>query len=449
MVCVLGAGYVGLVTGTCLADSGADVAFLDVDASRVRTLQQGSLPIFEPGLLEFFQRNLRAGRLTATTSPEQALSEARWAFVAVGTPPREDGSTDLSHVESAVRTVGEHAPEGLVLAVKSTVPVGTADRAREILSELGREDIPVVSNPEFLREGQAVQDFTRPDRIVVGCRERDAGEGIIALHKPYLGSNTLVFLMDNRSAEMTKYTANAFLATRISFINEIANLCEHLGADVEHVRLAAGADRRIGAHFFHPGVGYGGSCFPKDVRSVISMGSSHGYETRLITAVHEVNEAQKRRLTGKIRAHLGPCLRDKRIGVWGLAFKRDTDDTRESPAVVLVSDLLAEGCTVQIFDPAAMGAVHDYWEEGVIGCAGMYDALVGVDALAVVTDWQEFRLPNWAKARKLMKGNTVFDGRNLYEPAVLRRAGLVHIAMGRPEAAQPPEAAAGPEGAAH
>jgi len=431
VITVLGAGYVGLVTGSCFADSGADVTFLDIDEDRVRKLRQGELPIFEPGLLELFTRNTRAGRISATTSPQEALAEARWVFITVGTPPREDGSTDLSYVEEAVRTVGQNASNSVVIAIKSTVPVGTADRAREILSELGREDIAVVSNPEFLREGQAVRDFTHPDRVVVGCRETEAGESVVTLHKPYLGSNTHVFLMSNRSAEMTKYTANAFLATRISFINEIANLCEHLGADVEEVRLAAGADRRIGSHFFHPGVGYGGSCFPKDVRSIISMGSMHGYPTRLLLSVHEVNENQKQRLAEKIQQRFGPDLSNLRVGVWGLAFKRDTDDTRESPAVVLVDALLKAGAAVQIFDPAAMAAVDECWEGGVVGCARMYDAVVGVDALAVMTDWQEFRLPNWAKVRKLMKGNVVFDGRNLYEPAVLEREGLVHVGIGR------------------
>ncbi len=431
MICVVGAGYVGLVTGTCFADSGADVTFLDVDAERVTRLRRGILPIYEPGLAELFERNLRDGRVSASTQPEEALAEARWAFIAVGTPPQPDGSTDLEAVERAVRAVGEHGPRGLVLAIKSTVPVGTADRAREILEEMGRSDVAVVSNPEFLREGQALRDFAQPDRVVIGCRERDAGESVASLHRPYLGPTTQVFLMDNRSAEMTKYTANAFLATRISFINEIANLCERLGADVEQVRLAAGADRRIGAHFFYPGVGYGGSCFPKDVRAIMSMGQRHGYETRLVAAVHEVNERQKRRLADKIRECLGSDLAGRRVGVWGLSFKRDTDDTRESPALTLIDDLVAAGATVQAFDPASISVVRERWDERVLACAGPYDACVEVDALAVVTDWQEFRLPNWAKVRKLMRGVHVFDGRNLYAPVDIAREGLVYVGIGR------------------
>jgi len=432
MICVVGAGYVGLVTGTCFADSGAEVTFLDVDEQRVKLLQRGTLPIYEPGLAELYQKNLQDGRVRATTSAVEALEDARWAFIAVGTPPRHDGSSDLSFVEQAVRTVAEHAPRGLVLAIKSTVPVGTADWARDLLEEAGRNDVAVVSNPEFLREGQAVRDFANPDRVVIGCREKEAGESVAALHRPYLGSNTMVFIMDNRSAEMTKYTANAFLATRISFINEIANLCECLGADVEAVRLAAGADKRIGSHFFYPGVGYGGSCFPKDVQALMSLGATHGYDPKLISAVHAVNEGQKRKLIAKIRERFGDDLASLRVGVWGLSFKRDTDDTRESPSVTLITDLLAAGSVVQVYDPASVSQVRDLWEGSAIGCASMYDAVAGVDALAVMTDWQVFRLPNWQKVKRLMRGDAVFDGRNLYRPEDLAREGLAHIAIGRP-----------------
>jgi len=446
MICVVGAGYVGLVTGTCFADSGAEVTFLDVDEKRVKLLQRGDLPIYEPGLGELFQKNLHEGRVAATTSPAAALGESRWAFIAVGTPSRPDGSSDLSYVEQAVKTVAAHAARGLVLAIKSTVPVGTADWVRDILEGSGRGDIAVVSNPEFLREGQAVQDFASPDRVVIGCREQEAGESVAALHRPYVGSNTRVFMMDNRSAEMTKYTANAFLATRVSFINEIANLCECLGADVEAVRVAAGADKRIGSHFFYPGVGYGGSCFPKDIQALMSLGATHGYDPKLISAVHAVNEGQKRKLIGKIRERFGQDLTGLRIGVWGLSFKRDTDDTRESPSVTLITDLLASGCVVQVYDPASVSQVRDLWEGSVVGCASMYDAVAGVDALAVMTDWQVFRLPNWQKVMRLMKGALVFDGRNLYRSEDLAREGLAHIGIGRPPG-RPDDAAAGRDGA--
>lgn len=431
MICVTGAGYVGLVTGTCFSDSGAEVVFLDVDEERVSSLNRGMLPIYEPGLSEIYGKNMAAGRLLATADPVAALAEAQYVFICVGTPPLPDGSADLSYVEDAARTVARHAPEDLILVTKSTVPVGTADWVRGILAEEGRESIRVVSNPEFLREGQAVQDFQSPDRVVIGCREPEAGEAVASLHRPFLSSNVPVFMMDNRSAEMTKYTANAYLATRISFINEIANICEKVGADVEQVRLAAGADRRIGSHFFYPGVGYGGSCFPKDVQALVRLGISCEYEPELIAAVHHVNERQKRRLFRKISDHFGGNLAGKRVGVWGLSFKRDTDDVRESPALTLVSQLLEAGAAAQIYDPASVSRVRELWDAGAIGCASLYDAVSGVDALAVMTDWQEFRLPNWGKVRKLMSGDTVFDGRNLYRPEDLARAGLRHVAIGR------------------
>ncbi len=438
MISVIGAGYVGLVTGTCFADSGAEVTFLDVDEKRVQSLSRGVIPIHEPGLEEVFAKNLAEGRIRATTSAQEAFAEAAYAFVTVGTPPREDGSSDLSQVEAAVRAVASHAPRGLVLTIKSTVPVGTADWVRGILEEMARTDVSVVSNPEFLREGQALKDFVDPDRVVIGCREREAGESVAALHRPYLGSNTPVFLMDNRSAEMTKYTANAFLATRISFINEIANLCERLGADVERVRLAAGADKRIGSHFFYPGVGYGGSCFPKDVQALRSLGDQHGYATKLISAVHEVNEGQKHLMFSKIRSHFDGDLAGKRIGVWGLSFKRDTDDIRESPTLTLINDLVAAGCIVQVYDPASVDRVRECWDEGVIGCASQYDAATTVDALVVMTDWQVFSLPNWKKLQRLMAGNVVFDGRNLYRPDDVTREGFTHVSIGRADASPVP-----------
>ena len=431
MICVSGAGYVGLVTGTCFSDAGADVVFLDVDEKRVAGLNRGVLPIYEPGLSEVYEKNMSAGRLSATADAEAALREARYAFICVGTPPLPDGSSNLAYVEDAARAVARHGPESLILVTKSTVPVGTADWVRELLAEEGRQDVRVVSNPEFLREGQAVQDFQNPDRVVIGCREPEAGEAVASLHRPFLASNAPVFLMDNRSAEMTKYTANAYLATRISFINEIANLCEEVGADVERVRLAAGADKRIGSHFFYPGVGYGGSCFPKDVQALEHLGVSYEYEAELISAVHHVNERQKRRLFRRISDRFSGDLMGKRVGVWGLSFKKDTDDVRESPSLVLINQLLKAGATVQIYDPASVSQVRDLWDAGAVGCASLYDAVSGVDALAVMTDWQEFRLPNWSKVRRLMNGDTVFDGRNLYRSEDLAQEGLKHVAIGR------------------
>lgn len=432
MVSVLGAGYVGVTAASCFADAGLEVSLLDIDEDRVRSLERGCMPIHEPGLREIYERNLQEGRLRPTACAEEALAKARWAFVTVGTPPLPDGASDLRQVEAAARTVACHAPTGSVLAIKSTVPVGTADRMRKLLEDTGRGDIAVVSNPEFLREGQAVVDFTHPDRLVVGCREREAGEAIVTLHQPYLTSDTPVFLMDNRSAEMSKYAANAFLAARISLINEIANLCEPLGADVDEVRKAIGTDRRIGSHFLYPGVGYGGSCLPKDVRSLIALGDSIGYEAQLLKGVHAVNERQKRRLAQRISEYFKGDMAGRTIALWGLSFKRDTDDIRESPSLCLIEDLLAAGCRIQVFDPAATHRVKERWDVSVIGCPTLYDAVANADALAVITDWQEFRMPDWGRVRRLMRTPVVFDGRNLYRPEQLVQAGFTYVGIGRP-----------------
>jgi UDPglucose 6-dehydrogenase len=437
-ITIVGTGYVGLVSGACLAEVGNDVLCLDVDAAKIRTLEAGGIPIYEPGLLEVVRRNRAAGRLNFTTDLEQAVRFGTVQCIAVGTPPGEDGSADLKYILEAARNIGRRMTEYRVVVNKSTVPVGTADKVREAISaELARRgaEIPfaVVSNPEFLKEGAAVEDFMRPDRVVVGADDPKAIQIMRALYMPFQRNHERFLLMDVRSAELTKYAANAMLATRISFMNELANLAERLGADIEEVRKGMGSDPRIGYHFLYAGAGYGGSCFPKDVRALIHTAAEAGGTLPVLEAVAQVNTDQKRVLARKILARFGGKLSGRRIAVWGLAFKPNTDDMREAPSRVLIEELLANGATVSAYDPIAMPAAQSAFS-GLAGI-GYADsplaALEGADALAVVTEWQEFRSPDFQAIRARLKTPAIFDGRNLYDPAELTRFGLEYYPIGR------------------
>ena len=437
-ITIVGTGYVGLVSGACFAEVGNEVLCLDVDAAKIRTLEAGGIPIYEPGLLEVVKRNRAAGRLRFTTDLEQAVRFGTVQCIAVGTPPGEDGSADLQHVLEAARNIGRRMTEYRVVVDKSTVPVGTADKVRSAISaELARRgaEIPfaVVSNPEFLKEGAAVEDFMRPDRVVVGADDPKAIQVMRALYAPFQRNHERLLLMDVRSAELTKYAANAMLATRISFMNELANLAERLGADVEEVRKGMGSDPRIGYHFLYAGAGYGGSCFPKDVQALIRTAEQAGGTLPVLQAVEQVNTGQKRVLARKILARFDGKLSGRRIAVWGLAFKPNTDDMREAPSRVLIEELLANGATVSAYDPIAMPAARRAFS-GLAGI-GYADsplaALEGADALAVVTEWQEFRSPDFQAIRARLKTPAIFDGRNLYDPAELERFGLEYYPIGR------------------
>jgi UDPglucose 6-dehydrogenase len=437
-VTIVGTGYVGLVTGACFAEVGNEVLCLDLDAAKIHTLEQGGIPIYEPGLLEVVKRNRAAGRLHFTTDVERAVGFGIVQCIAVGTPPGEDGSADLKHVLAAARGIGRHMNEYRMVVNKSTVPVGTADKVRKaIAGELGKRGVElpfaVVSNPEFLKEGAAVEDFMRPVRVVIGTDDARATQIMRALYAPFQRNHERLFVMDVRSAELTKYAANAMLATRISFMNELANLAERLGADVEQVRKGIGSDPRIGYQFLYAGIGYGGSCFPKDVKALIRTAEEAGGALPVLEAVEQVNTEQKRVLARKILARFDGKLSGRRIAVWGLAFKPNTDDMREAPSQVLIEELLANGATVSAYDPVAMPAARSAFAglEGIGYSDSPLAALEGADALAVVTEWQEFRSPDFQAIRARLKTPAIFDGRNLYDPAELERFGLEYYPIGR------------------
>jgi UDPglucose 6-dehydrogenase len=438
-VTVVGTGYVGLVSGTCLAEVGNDVLCLDVDPEKIRILNEGGIPIFEPGLLDMVKRNVAAGRLRFTTDVEQAVAHGTIQFIAVGTPPDEDGSADLQYVLAAARNIGRHMGDYKVVVDKSTVPVGTGDKVRAaIADELKARgaDIAysVVSNPEFLKEGAAVEDFMRPDRIVVGAEDERAIELMRALYAPFQRNHERLIVMDVRSAELTKYAANAMLATRISFMNELANLAEKLGADIEQVRQGIGSDPRIGYHFLYPGCGYGGSCFPKDVQALQRTARlDAGMEMKVLNAVEDANDAQKHVLTAKTVKRFGNDLSGRKFAVWGLAFKPNTDDMREAPSRYLLADLFAAGATVVAYDPVAMHeARRVFGDEPRLSYAeNPMAALDGADALLIVTEWKEFRSPDFEAIKAKLKQPVIFDGRNLYEPKQVRQFGIDYQAIGR------------------
>jgi UDPglucose 6-dehydrogenase len=436
-VTVIGTGYVGLVTGACLADAGNTVFCLDVDENKIARLNQGEIPIFEPGLEPVVKRNREAGRLRFSTDVAASVAHGELQLIAVGTPPGEDGSADLQHVLDAARAIGRHMQGYKVVVTKSTVPVGTADKVKQaIIQELKKRgtgsDFTVVANPEFLKEGAAVEDFMRPDRIIIGSDDTRAVALLRQLYAPFQRNRERIIVMGVRSAELTKYAANSMLASRISFMNEVANLAEAIGADIEEVRRGIGSDPRIGYQFLYAGAGFGGSCFPKDVKALQRSADEAGHPLKLLAAVEAVNEAQKHVLAGKIRRHFG-SLAGKRIALWGLAFKANTDDLREAPSLSLIDDLTREGASVQAYDPAAGHEARKLFARNanVTIVDSAIDALEDADALAIVTEWQEFRSPDFAAIRQKLKTPAIFDGRNLYDPAAVRAQGLEYFPIGR------------------
>ena len=434
-IAIVGTGYVGLVSGACFAEMGIDVTCVDIDQAKIERLRAGDIPIYEPGLDELVLRNSQEGRLHFTTRLADCLDGVEAVFSAVGTPPDEDGSADLRYVLEVAREVGRHMQHYLVVVTKSTVPVGTARKVeaaiREELTKRG-VDIPfdVASNPEFLKEGSAIKDFMSPDRVVVGVESEKARELMTRLYAPFMLNNFRVIFTDVPSAEMIKYAANSMLATRISFMNDIANLCELVGADVNQVRKGIGSDTRIGSKFLYPGCGYGGSCFPKDVKALVQTAEQNGYDMRVLKAVEEVNERQKSVLFEKLRRHYG-VLQGKTIALWGLAFKAETDDMREATSLVTIGHLLEASCTVRVFDPAAMDEARRRLGDAVIYASDIYDAAKGADALLLLTEWKQFRLPSWARVHDLMRNPIVFDGRNIYNPAEMRKNGFEYYSIGR------------------
>ena len=435
-IAIVGTGYVGLVSGTCFAEMGTEVYCVDVDAQKIANLNQGVLPIYEPGLEEMVQRNRKAGRLHFLTDLAACLNKVEVVFSAVGTPPDEDGSADLKYVLEVAHTVGKYMEKYLTIVTKSTVPVGTAHKVRlAIQEELDKRHsnltFDVASNPEFLKEGAAVKDFLSPNRIVVGVESTRAKDLMTRLYRPFLLNNFRVIFMDVPSAEMTKYAANAMLATRISFMNDIANLCEIVGADVNMVRKGIGTDERIGHHFLYPGCGYGGSCFPKDVKALVKTASDHGYPMRILQAVEAVNESQKSILFRKLEHYFQGDLKGKRIAVWGLAFKPETDDMREAPSLVVIQKLIESGCQVTAYDPVAIPESRRRIGDAVRYAKDIYDAVVDADALLLVTEWKEFRMPSWAAIKKLMANPLVVDGRNIYDPKEMEEYGFEYHCIGR------------------
>jgi len=430
-IAVIGTGYVGLVAGACFAENGNDVICVDKDPAKVRTLQRGRIPIYEPGLEELVRRNRAEKRLTFTTNLPRGVRASQIVFIAVGTPTGEDGSADLRHVMDVAREIARVMNGYKVIVDKSTVPVGTADKVREVIRKETSHPFSVVSNPEFLKQGAAIDDFMKPDRVVIGAEDPRAAEIMVKLHQPFTRTGAPIMVMDCPSAELSKYASNAILATKISFMNEIANVCDLFGADVDRVRQAVGSDKRIGSSFLFPGVGYGGSCFPKDVKALTKFSSDKKYDFKILKAVDQVNEYQKRVLVKKIESHFGGSLKGKTIAIWGLAFKPKTDDMREAPAIPIVEALLAKGAKVQAYDPEAMKVAKGIFGSKITYAAKNYDALKGADALAVVTEWQEFREPDFARIKKMMRSPVIFDGRNIYQRDSMKTLGFTYFSIGR------------------
>jgi UDPglucose 6-dehydrogenase len=429
-IAIVGTGYVGLVAGACFAENGNDVTCVDKDAAKVRLLRRGRMPIYEPGLEEMVQRNTAEGRLVFTTVLNKAVRQSAIIFIAVGTPQGEDGSADLQHVLAVARDIGRAMNEYKVIVDKSTVPVGTAARVRDLIGRETKHPFSVVSNPEFLKQGAAIEDFLKPDRVVIGAEDARAAEIMRELYAPFTRTGAPVMVMDCASAELSKYAANALLATRISFMNEVANVCEAFGANIDEVRKAIGSDRRIGSSFLFAGVGYGGSCFPKDVKAILKFAADKGYDFETLRAVDSVNQQQKGRLVAKMQNHFGN-LSGKTIALWGLAFKPRTDDMREAPAITIVERLLAAGARVQAYDPEAGKVARGLFGSRIHLADKSYDALKGADALAVVTEWNEFREPDFPRMRKLMRSAVIFDGRNIYNPEQMQTHGFAYFSIGR------------------
>ncbi len=430
-ISVIGAGYVGLVAGTCFADSGNDVVCVDLDSAKVTALSAGQVPIYEPGLDDLVKKNLKEQRLSFTTDLAAAVAGSQVVFIAVGTPTGQNGDADLQYVLAAARDIGSALTGYAVVVDKSTVPVGTADLVRDEIAKVTRHPFDVVSNPEFLKEGAALDDFLKPDRVVIGSDSEKARALMAELYAPFVRTEHPIIFMDTRSAELTKYAANAMLATRISFMNDIAALCEKVGADVDLVRKGMGADKRIGYPFLFPGAGYGGSCFPKDVKALVATARDHGIEFDLLRAVERTNERQKKLLVAKAVKHFGPDFSGKTFAVWGLAFKPKTDDMREAPSVEVIEGLLGKGARIRAFDPVAQQTARRVLNDRVTFVERPYDALEGADALFVVTEWNEFRHPDFERMKSLMRAPVVFDGRNIYSPAKMRELGFSYFGIGR------------------
>ncbi len=429
-IAVIGTGYVGLVAGACFAETGNQVVCVDKDESKIAKLRRGKVPIYEPGLEELVSRNKKEARLAFTTTLDRAVRQSQIIFIAVGTPQGEDGSADLQHVLGVVREIGRAMNGYKVIVDKSTVPVGTAERVRQVVRRETTHPFSVVSNPEFLKQGAAIEDFLKPDRVVIGAEDPRAAEIMIELYKPFTRTGAPIMVMDCASAELCKYAANAMLATRISFMNEIANVCDLFGADVDEVRRAIASDKRIGPAFLFPGIGYGGSCFPKDVKALVHFSGEKEYDFRILKAVEAVNEAQKVRMLARVEEQLG-SLKGKRIAVWGLAFKPRTDDMREAPAIPLIKGLLAKGAKVQAYDPEAMDVARGIFGTKVDFAKNGYEALKGADALIVATEWNEFREPDFSRMKTLMRTAAIFDGRNIYTPEVMNAQGFTYVSIGR------------------
>jgi UDPglucose 6-dehydrogenase len=429
---VVGTGYVGLVTGTCFAETGNHVVCVDIDENKVARLNRGEVPIFEPGLEVLFERNTKQGRLKFTTDLAEAIEQAQIIFLALPTPPGEDGSADLSYILGVSEQLSKMIKDYKIVVDKSTVPVGTGEKVHTILAKnLSTDLFDVVSNPEFLREGVAVDDFLKPDRVVIGASSERANKLMKQLYEPFVRQGNPIYFMDLRSAEMTKYAANSYLATRITFMNEIANLCEKVGANVDMVRIGMGSDSRIGKRFLFPGVGYGGSCFPKDVQALAKTAAENKYEFRILDAVMSVNDQQRFLLAKKIKAHFGSDLKGKTIAIWGLAFKPNTDDIREAPALYIIEELLEAGAQIRVFDPEAMENVKKIFGDRLIYCTDQYETLIEADALAIVTEWSVFRTPSFQVLKQLLKNPLIFDGRNLYDLEAMAEQGFQYLSIGR------------------
>jgi len=430
-VAVVGTGYVGLVAGACFADSGNDVICVDNDAAKVRALTTGRIPIYEPGLMEMVTRTLHTGRLAVTTDLRKALRRSEIVFLAVGTPPKADGSADLAGVFAVAESIARAMDGHKIIVMKSTVPVGTADIIRARMKKLTKHPFDVVSNPEFLKEGAALDDFLKPERVIVGAASAKAAETIAELYAPFVRTGASILVMDNRSAEMSKYAANGMLAARISFMNEVANICERVGANVHHVRRAVGLDSRIGPRFLFPGAGYGGSCFPKDVQALAAIARAHGYVARLAESIEAVNDRQKRVLADKIRTHYGNALKGRTFALWGLAFKPQTDDMREAPSIVTVNELLKAGARIRAYDPVARATARKVFGTKISYSSSAYNVLKGSDALVLLTEWNEFRNPDFDRIAALLKRPVIFDGRNQYVPDEMRARGFTYYSIGR------------------
>ncbi|MBI1747037.1 MAG: UDP-glucose/GDP-mannose dehydrogenase family protein [Acidobacteria bacterium] len=431
-ICMMGAGYVGLVTGACFAESGNDVICVDIDTERIAMLKRGKMPIYEPGLAELVQRNVEEGRLEFTSDADKAIKRSLVIYIAVGTPPREDGSADLRGVLEVAKGIGEAMDSYKIVVTKSTVPVGTADKIHKILGQTTKFQFDVVSNPEFLKEGAAIDDFMKPDRVVIGTDDVRVAEIMKELYSPFCRTGAPILLMDPRSAEMTKYAANSMLATRISFMNEIANLCDRLNVNIDMVRQGMGTDSRIGSSFLFPGIGYGGSCFPKDIRALVELGRKYEYPLRILKCVDDVNRDQKEVLYQKVNQYYGGKLRGKTFAVWGLSFKPRTDDMREAPSITVINHLLKKGAKVKAHDPQANGAAERVFGKRIKYAATSYDALAGADALLIITEWNQFREPDFDKMKELMKAPVIFDGRNIFNPKKMRAGGFEYLSIGRP-----------------